>query len=45
MAELIRLSLDAMLRSGTVRDEADLRRKACAASGKLKWAGQPGRKA
>ena len=35
VAELIRLSLDAMLRTGTVRDEADLRRNARAAAGKL----------
>ena len=35
VAELIRLSLDAMLRSGAVRDEADLRRKASTAAGKL----------
>ena len=35
IAELIRLSLDAMLRTGAVRDEADLRRQASKAAGKL----------
>lgn len=35
VAELIRLSVDAMLRSGGVQDPEDLRRKALAAAGKL----------
>jgi hypothetical protein len=36
MAELIRLSVDSMLRSGRMIDYNALRRKAIAASGKLK---------
>jgi 16S rRNA U516 pseudouridylate synthase RsuA-like enzyme len=35
VAELIRLSLDSMLRSGSIKDESDLRHKASAAAGKL----------
>lgn len=35
VAELIRLSLDSMLRSGGIKDEAGLRRTANAAAGKL----------
>jgi hypothetical protein len=35
LAELIRISLDDMLRAGGVRDQAGLRRKAIAAAGKL----------
>ena len=35
VAELIRISLDAMLRTGGIKDEDDLRRKASAAAGKL----------
>ena len=35
VAELIRISVDSMVRSGGVRDQADLRRKAMAAAGKL----------
>jgi hypothetical protein len=35
VAELIRLSLDAMLRSGGIQDEVSLRHKARAAAGKL----------
>jgi hypothetical protein len=36
VAELIRLSLDAMLRSGSIKDQDDLRRNARAAAGKLR---------
>lgn len=36
VAELIRFSLDAMLDSAVVKDQAVLRRKALAAAGKLK---------
>lgn len=36
VAELIRLSLDSMLRSGGIKDQSDLRRKASAAAGKLR---------
>ena len=35
VAELIRISLDSMLRSGGIKDQAGLRRKAAAAAGKL----------
>jgi hypothetical protein len=35
VAELIRLSVDAMLRSGGIKDPGELRRKALAAAGKL----------
>lgn len=35
VAELIRLSVDVMLRSGGVQDPQELRRKALAAAGKL----------
>lgn len=35
VAELIRFSVDAMLRAGNVKDEGDLRRKAIAAAGQL----------
>jgi len=35
VAELIRLSLDAMLRSGGIKDWEGIRRKATAAAGKL----------
>jgi len=35
VAELVRLSVDAMLRSGGVQDPQELRRKALAAAGKL----------
>ena len=38
IAELIRLSLDAMLRSGGIKDEVDLRYKARTAAGKLRGA-------
>jgi hypothetical protein len=36
IAELIRLSLDAMLRSGGIQDEVNLRHKARAAVGRLR---------
>ena len=36
VAELIRISLDSMLRAGGIKDQDDLRRKASAAAGKLK---------
>jgi hypothetical protein len=36
VAELIRISLDAMLRSGGIQDEVNLRHKARAAAGKLR---------
>ncbi len=35
VAELIRISLDAMLRAGGIKDQEGLRRKAGAAAGKL----------
>ena len=35
VSELIRISLDAMLRAGGIKDQDDLRRKASAAAGKL----------
>lgn len=35
VAELIRISLDDMLRAGGIKTQADLRRKASAATGKL----------
>lgn len=35
VAELIRISIDNMLRSGGIQDQADLRRKAINATGKL----------
>ena len=35
VAELIRISVDAMLRSGGIKDQNDLRHKAIAAAGKL----------
>ena len=35
VAELIRLSVDSMLKAGGVKDQTDLRRKAIAAAGKL----------
>jgi len=35
VAELIRISLDSMLRAGGIRDQDDLRHKAIAAAGKL----------
>jgi len=35
VAELIRISLDAMLRAGGIQDQDDLRRKAIATAGKL----------
>lgn len=35
VAELIRLSVDSMLKAGGVKDLADIRRKAIAAAGKL----------
>ena len=35
VAELIRISIDTMLRSGGIRDQVDLRRKAINAAGKL----------
>jgi len=35
VAELIRISIDTMLRSGGIRDQVDLRRKAISAAGKL----------
>jgi hypothetical protein len=35
VAELIRISLDSMLRSGGIKDQDALRRKASAAAGKL----------
>jgi hypothetical protein len=35
VAELIRNSLDSMLRTGGIKDQAELRRKAMAAAGKL----------
>lgn len=35
VAELIRISLDSMLRSGGIKKEEDLRRKAMAAAGTL----------
>lgn len=35
VAELIRISLDSMLRAGGIKDEIGLRRKAIAAAGKL----------
>lgn len=35
VAELIRISLDSMLRTGGIPDEAGLRRKASAAAGKF----------
>ena len=35
VAELIRISLDDMLRAGGIKDQAGLRRKASAAAGKL----------
>jgi 16S rRNA U516 pseudouridylate synthase RsuA-like enzyme len=36
VAELIRLSVDAMLRSGGIQNQDDLRRKASKTAGKLK---------
>jgi hypothetical protein len=36
VAELIRISLDSMLRVGGIKDRDDVRRKAIAAAGKLK---------
>ena len=35
VAELIRISIDTMLRSGGIKDQIDLRRKAIHAAGKL----------
>ena len=35
VAELIRISLDSMLKSGGIKDQGDLRRKAMAVAGKL----------
>jgi LAS superfamily LD-carboxypeptidase LdcB len=35
VAELIRISLDDMLRAGGIKTQADLRRKASAAAGKI----------
>jgi hypothetical protein len=35
VAELIRISLDGMLRAGGIKDQTDLRRKASAAAGRL----------
>ena len=35
VAELIRISLDDMLRAGGIKDQAELRRKARAAAGRL----------
>jgi len=35
VAELIRLSVDSMLRSGGIKNQDDLRRRALAAAGKL----------
>ena len=35
VAELIRISVDSMLRAGGIKDQDDLRRKAIAAAGKL----------
>jgi hypothetical protein len=39
VAELIRISLDEMLRAGGIRDHDALRQKACAAAGKLSGPG------
>lgn len=36
VAQLIRISLDSMLRAGGIKDQDDLRRKAIAAAGQLK---------
>ena len=35
VAELIRISVDSMLRAGGIKDQDDLRRRAAAAAGKL----------
>ena len=35
VSELIRISIDSMLKSGGIKDQSDLRRKAMAAAGKL----------
>lgn len=35
VAELIRISVDSMIRAGGIQDQDDLRRKAMAAAGKL----------
>jgi hypothetical protein len=39
ISELIRISLDAMLRAGGIKDQGDLLRKAIAAAGKLSGPG------